>query len=263
MLICWQCIMRPLEQVQSDFLAMLAGQDAMDFGDSRVVATQTKTIYRRNYRENRLHALADTYEHALALVGRDYFRQLARRYVDLYPGESGDLNDYGEYFAEFLEQLLPAAPGGDNLAWLPDIARLDWARLQALRAPEEELSGLPALLLWPAEQQGEVRMRLHSSCTLINSGFPLYSLWLLARGDDQSVDLAAGAEPILICRIEDEVHVHALDVATAFLLQHWQTRPLAASLEVVHQSFPDTPLATLFASLNTLGAFADLWRETE
>lgn len=254
--------MRPLEQVQGDFLAMLEGQVLAAFGPSRIAAEQGMTIYRRNFTENRLHALADTYEHALALVGRDYFRQLARRYVRQHPGESGDLNDYGAQFAEFLEQLLPVAPGGDNLPWLPDIARLDWARLTALRAPEREVCGLSALLLWPAEGQGELRLRLHPSCTLLRSNYPLHALWRLARGDDQPVDLAAGAEAILVGRMAGEVQVHALDAAAADLLQHWQTQTLAESLAVVQQTRPGVDVAMLFAHLNNIGALADLWRNT-
>jgi len=255
--------MRPLEQLQKDFMVMLAGSSSMALGPSRVSAEQSQAIYRRNYRENHVQALADTYEHVATLVGMDYFHQLARRYLAIHPSRSGDLNDYGEHFADFLQELLPQAPGGEAIPYLPDMARLDWAWLRALRAPNGNTVALTTLASWPLEQQGEARMRLQPACTLLRSSYPLHALWRLASGEDLTVNLGMGGETVLVSRPGGQVQLHSLESATAFLIQHWmQGNTLAVSLAAVATHHPGADLGALFATINGLAVVGELWRNT-
>lgn len=252
--------MQPLEQLQARFMAMLSEDATVTFGPGRVPAEHSRTIYRRNYRENHVQALAGTYENVLALVGPDYFRQLALRYLAAYPSHSGDLNDYGGQFADFLAKLLPEAPGGESLPYLPDMARLDWACWQVLLAPRAQGTALQALLTWPTEQQGRARLRLAPSCQLLCSDYPVYRLWCLAQGEALRVDLACGGEAVLICRPGKAVLVQALDQATACILLKWQSHTLAESLEMVVAQHQDTDVSSLFAHLNVLPLIGELRR---
>lgn len=252
--------MQPLEQLQAHFMAMLSEGATVTFGPSRLSAEQSQVIYRRNYRENHVQALAGTYESVHTSVGPDYFRQLAHCYLAAYPSHSGDLNDYGGHFADFLAELLPETPGGESLPYLPDMARLDWACWQVLLAPRAQEPPLQTLLTWPAEQQGLARLRLAPSCQLLCSDYPVYRLWCLAQGEALRVDLASGGEAVLICRPGKAVQVQALDQATASLLLQWQSHTLAKSLEMVVTQHPDTDVSTLFAHLNTLALGGELWR---
>lgn len=251
--------MLPLEQLQQQFLAMLTGDTMVTLGLSRISAPQSRRIYQRNYRETHIQALAETFVHVATLVGTDYFRQLAHRYVTANPSFSGDLNDYGADFPAFLEQLLPHAPAGEGLSYLPDIARLDWACFHALRAPCGNPHALSELTGWTELQQGNARMQLHPACTLIVSPYPLHRLWKLATGDAQTVDVDAGSEAVLVSRPGLEVQVSLLDTATACLIQQWQRQPLAASLQIVASRHPGTDFIRLLPTLAPLGAVGALW----
>ena len=52
-----------------------------------------------------------------------FFGEAARQYIVGHPSLSGDLNDYGGEFAQFLA----AYPHAADLPYLPDVARLEWA----------------------------------------------------------------------------------------------------------------------------------------
>jgi len=61
-------------------------------------------IYRNNYRGNLHDALAGAYPVIKQLVGDEFFRFLARKYIEKYPSRSANLHQYGEE----LQFLLPA-----------------------------------------------------------------------------------------------------------------------------------------------------------
>src|SRR2546423_667622 len=75
-------------------------------------------VYRRNVLANLRGALAATYPVVARLVGSAFFDEAARRYALACPSASGDLNDYGASFADFLERYEQAR----SLAYLPDVA---------------------------------------------------------------------------------------------------------------------------------------------
>lgn len=272
--------MPPLEHMQSEFIGMLrdssaeladrdvspgnarregAQRESMAFGKSQVSPKKSQAIYRRNYRENHLQALIQTFEYTVTLVGEPYFRQLGCRYLAAHPSASGDLNDYGETFAGFLEELLPTVPNGDALPYLADVSRLDWARLKALRARQKK-SMLTDLLVRPAPLQQQARIQLHPACTLISSAYPLYSIWQLVNGDASSLDLGRGAEHLVVCRPEGEVHVHCVNGETAYFLAQWQKIPLGESLVLLNARYPRADLGAIIANLNWLAVIGALWR---
>lgn len=248
--------MQSLDQLQARFLAMLAGGAPISFGLSRISTLQSRNIYRGNYTENHIQALADTYEHVVALVGTAYFRQLGLRYLRSHPSRSGDLNFYGEHFSEFLETRLPSAPGGKTLPYLADMARLDWARLKSLTAAGSNPPTLTDLPTLSAQQQAHSRLQLNRSCTLLRSEFPLYSLWCLASGVTTAATLDTGGESVLVCRPGRIVEIQRLDSPTIHLLQLWQSHTLAQSLDELNTCYGSASLPAVFAGLN---AFANVF----
>ena len=57
------------------------------------------------------------------LVGEEFFRLLAKRFIEQHPSHSGNLHRYGSEMAEFLMHF----ENTQHLAYLPDVARLEWA----------------------------------------------------------------------------------------------------------------------------------------
>jgi hypothetical protein len=87
-------------------------------------------VYRNNVFVGLIEALERRYPVCMTLVGEDFFRAMARVYVELSPPRSPVLLTYGNDFAEFVETFPPAA----SLPYLADVVRLENARVAAFHA---------------------------------------------------------------------------------------------------------------------------------
>jgi hypothetical protein len=97
-------------------------------------ATRRFNVYRNNVFVSLTEALATRFPVCLALVGEEFFRAMARLYIELSPPRSPLLMTYGDDFADFIGTFPPAAP----VPYLCDIARLEAARTRAYHAVDEE-----------------------------------------------------------------------------------------------------------------------------
>ena len=88
-------------------------------------------LHANNIRETLTQSLRDSYPMAHMLLGEDYFRQSAHAYIALSPPVSGDLNLYGDSFADFLKHL----PGMVDYLYVPDIAAMEWLAHEAALQP--------------------------------------------------------------------------------------------------------------------------------
>ena len=89
-------------------------------------------VYRNNYRGNLHDTLAGAYPVMRQLVGEEFFRLLAKRFIEQHPSRSGNLHRYGGEMAEFLTHF----ENTQHLAYLPDMARLEWAYHRAYFADD-------------------------------------------------------------------------------------------------------------------------------
>lgn len=124
-----------LRELQLSFVeAVLAGNDVAIASQLKVRGGTPESrlkVYRNNTFSNLRAALADVYPVILRLVGEDFFKHAATHFIRAHPSTSGDLNDYGGGFGEFLAAFPPAA----ELPYLCDVARLEWARRRPTTPP--------------------------------------------------------------------------------------------------------------------------------
>ncbi|WP_201340061.1 DNA-binding domain-containing protein [Isorropodon fossajaponicum symbiont] len=67
-------------------------------------------IYRNHYTLSLIDALKASYSCVLRLVGEDFFKLLAKNYISVYPLSAGFLQNYGQFFAQFLKGFKPCKP---------------------------------------------------------------------------------------------------------------------------------------------------------
>jgi hypothetical protein len=91
-------------------------------------------VYRNNVFVGLIEALERRYPVCRTLVGEEFFRAMARLYVELSPPRSPVLLTYGSDFAEFVETFPPAA----SLPYLADVVRLENALVAAFHARDAE-----------------------------------------------------------------------------------------------------------------------------
>lgn len=159
------------------------------------------------YRHNADHAFRSALEIGFPVlrrrVGDDYFRQLAHHYRIASPSRSGDLHWVGKEFPAFLAGQL----GGGDYAWLADLARLEWAREAAAVCAELPAVGADALGGYAPEQLEHLVFTLQPSLALIDSPYPVFSVWLANQVEnappvDQLSDSECGVIHLRADRVE-------------------------------------------------------------
>ena len=90
-------------------------------------------IYRNNVVVGMIEGLRSTFPAIERLVGEAFFKATAKAYLGHEPPTSPLLFRYGKTFGDFLDGFPPAAP----VPYLGDVARLEWARLDAYHAADE------------------------------------------------------------------------------------------------------------------------------
>ncbi len=156
-------------------------------------------IYRHNVRSNLRGALQALYPVILKLVGEPFFNEAADRYADAWPSRSGDLNDFGGHFAEWIAQYRHAR----DLPYLPDVARLEYAWHEVFHAADSEPFELTRLAGVAPEDYGAIRFVPAAALRLLQSDFPVQRIHEINQdvfqGDD-TVEFGAGAEYVIVRR---------------------------------------------------------------
>lgn len=137
-------------------------------------------VYRNNVTVSLVDALADTFPVVQALVGEEFFRAMAKVFMQDNPPRSRLMAFYGHDFADFVSAFPPAA----SVPYLADVARLEMARVWAYHAADVSLiqpETLQAALADP-DKLTSFRLVLHPSVQVIESPFAVFSLWAAHQG---------------------------------------------------------------------------------
>lgn len=206
-------------------------------------------VYRNNVIVSLVDAMADTFPVTQALVGEEFFRAMARVFIQAHPVKTRVLAWMGAAFADFIETFAPAA----SLAYLADLARLEMLRVRAYHAadvPALELQAL-SLVLTRADALSNLRLLLHPSVFLLQSRYAVYSLWAAHQGElsieTVNPDLA---QAVLVFRRELDVEVLHLSAAQAhFVQQLAASAALAVAANEAAQQDPEFDLSSSLATL--------------
>jgi hypothetical protein len=190
---------RILAQLQSKFAAGLLDREATASDELRVSAL-VFGIHARNTRVSLRTALENIFPVTQRLVGSDCFSAMADHFVAAHPPAHGWLSVYGAEFPNFLARCQQVA----DLGYLPDLARLEWARVHAANAPDDPGLDLKALTCVSPELLESCLISLHVAATLLCSPFPVFEIWQAHQlADDETlkqINLAKGTQNILVSR---------------------------------------------------------------
>lgn len=220
-----------LRQLQQQFLQTFYRQNQPNsFGqlllsDENLAADQRLAIYHGSITESLAGSLREIYPVCEQLVGGEFFTGMACLYIDKTPSTSPDLGEYGDSFADFVRVFDPAAA----LPYLGDVCQLEWAVHQAYRAQDAEFLNLARLAKVPEQQQGQIIFSLVPSQTLLQSDYPIKTIWQVNQPDyegDIAVDLSVGGEKLLVCRHHFEIQIDALYDDEWLLLQSIQKQQI-------------------------------------
>ena len=218
-------------------------------------------IYRNNVIVSLIDALADTCPVTQQLVGEEFFRAMARLFVQDNPPRSRLLAFYGEGLADFIEAFAPAAA----VPYLADVARLEMLRVSAYHAADavplaaEDIARLLAdVAALPA-----ARIGLHPSLAVLRSGHAVVSLWAAHQAANVAGALAAVdpdvAEAALVLRAGLDVEISRIPEGTAVFIVHLrQGTAFGHAAERASEADPAFDLSATLGLLIRGGAITDM-----
>lgn len=137
-------------------------------------------IYRNNVITSLVNALAETFQVTRQLVGEDFFGAMAAEFVRRDPPACARLIDFGREFPSFIAAFPPAR----QVAYLADVARLEYDYVQAYHAAD--LTALsPAefqAAIETVEIDGHFCLELHPGFYWLQSSFAIVSIWSAHHG---------------------------------------------------------------------------------
>jgi hypothetical protein len=184
-------------------------------------------IYRNTAFSALVNALRLSFPAVQRLVGADFFEAAAREFIESALPASAYLNDYGAGFPGFLRDFPPAGA----LAYLGDVAQLEWAVNRALHAEDAPRLDLTRLARLHESERSRVSFSAHPALSLLRLDSPADAIWraVLDQNDAAmaAIDLTAGPVHLLIERDATGVQVRRLGAAAwEFTAQLCAGRPL-------------------------------------
>ncbi len=174
------------------------------------------SVYRNNVKASLVAALKAKFTVIERLVGEEFFEATALVFVERHPPRSPVLAEYGGGFASFLEVFEPAA----DLPYLPDVARLEWARHRAFHAADATPVAIDRLATLAADDLHDTRLTLHPATAVAASPWPIVSIWTTNTFDAETRRIGPdhAGEIALITRPQDDVLVNVLPPGSDLLI---------------------------------------------
>lgn len=249
----------PLDQLQNRFRAAVLG------GDDRLLATllapgldpaiptaRRIAVHRNTYFGSLTEALAAAYPVTEKLTGTAFFALAARAFIDANPPAKPDLAAYGGGFGAFLDTFPPAS----SVPYLGDVARLEWALVEATFAADADPLDPAALTRVPPDQVAGLIFAFHPSARLVQCRWAAHSIWLAHRSDPPApVDPAAGPEQVLLVRPADRMLTERLSQGEAALIAALMSgESLGGAAAAALAAEPGLDLSAALGRLLRLGA---------
>ncbi len=200
--------------------------------DAGMSPAERLDVYRSTFASVLTKALRLSYPAVHRLVGAEFFEGTARIFIQASTPKSACLDDYGEGFAEFLSDFEPAS----SLAYLPDVARLEWSVSRVLHAPDAEPLDAQRLVALEEAERARVSFVPHPSVGLLRVDHPADLIWRAVLDEDDAalsaIDPCAGPVWLLTERLPTGVEVRRMsESAWRFTSALCEGRPLAAALD--------------------------------
>lgn len=215
-----------LQNLQLEFAdAIYSGNLQME----SVLPVQNLHIYQNNVLTHLIQTLQNTYPLIEKLVGEDFFRICAKEYIKQYPSRSGNLNEYGEYFSDFLVKYEPVK----ELVYLTEVANFEWTCHILLTAASANRVDVNLLKKIAPEQYEQIHFTLHPASKIIKFYYPILRIIELCQSDiDDNIDLGEDGVNLLIIRRDLDIALIQLPSSDfTFLSSLADNMSLAAALD--------------------------------
>lgn len=206
-------------------------------------------VYRNTVLRGAADALANAYPAVRRLVGDAFFDALAIAYFAAARPRERSMSLFGVGFAEFLA----TSPGVTEVPYLPDVARLDRAWLEAHTEADAPALNVEDLAAYAPDELIKLGMSLHPSVRIVPLSWSVYDAWAANRmgdGAERTARTLARADArVLVWRRRNEVQSAPIGAGEAvFLAAIAKGAPLAAAAERALAGDSDFDVSAAFAN---------------
>lgn len=216
-------------------------------------------VYRNTVMKACIDALQANYPAVARLVGDEWFRAAAARYVRAHLPREPMLVRYGEDFPTFLSSFEPA----QDMPWLAGVARLDRFWSEAHVARDQAPLSADALAALPLEALARTALQPHATARWAwFAEQPILSLWqrnrrALSEVEVSLADIAWVGEGVLLTRPQSEVIWKSIGAgASAFLDMCARGAILADAAAAAQTADAEVDLTQVLAALLDAGALS-------
>ncbi|MFZ6817234.1 putative DNA-binding domain-containing protein [Undibacterium sp. Ji22W] len=249
-----------LQSAQEVFVDLLLDREQtlpteMFSGDQAMCAERLR-IYRGNLHAVWTNALKNAYPVIYQLVGDAFFEQLSILYGFQSPSRSGDLNIFGQDFADFLRDEVSVI----EFPYFTAVAVLEWQQHLAYYAADVVALDLTNFLSIAGDKAAQYRFDFHPGVALVQSNFPSVQICLAHQaGLTQEFDLPLNTPSYaLVSRKDWRVDLTQLSQAEyVALLALRASDSLGAALEKALELDPEFDIAAALQNWFQRGIFIE------
>ncbi len=221
-----------------------------------IEAEERLAIYRDGYPARVLEALEESYPAVANILGDGSFANLTRRYLATISLASCDLNNAGQRLPSYLAHDSLS----ENLAFLADLARLEWAVRCAFHAHDTQPISATAFAAWNMNDWERAVFSFQPSAAVVSSPWPIYTLWQ-SRDDDRTaidIDLRDRPQAVLVYRRGYDVDCKMIAAAQrrAFEILQAGTTLAEASAALAEAEHAATDITQIFGDWMRMGLIA-------
>lgn len=152
--------------------------------DLSFLPKQRMDVYRTTARSAHVSALMDSYPVCRAILGDNYFKQIAKLYFVQTPSRSADMNEYGDSFPGFIAQLYNQREELRDYYYLIDLARLEWEYQKIYFSTDAVTFDVEIFQRDCERLGGNAVLALQPCISLMSSSFQIFEIWDMHRSDN-------------------------------------------------------------------------------
>ena len=192
-------------------------------GNAKLSAVLRLEVYANAYFYRILDCLTGDYGALVWAIGETAFHDLVTLYLLVHPPDHPSLRFAGARLPDFLATHRKATPFRRRWPWAADLARLEWALVDAFDAPDAELLSHEDLAALPPEKWQELGLRFHPSAQLLPLGWDVHEVRKPYDGGAHQSSTRAPAPKrakvsLCVWRRSERVYFRALDALEADLM---------------------------------------------
>jgi len=166
--------------------------------DSQSISAQgLMGIYQHSAIANTINTLSLSYPVIEKLVGQDFFKAMCREYILKNWPESGNMDDYGQSFSQFLAEYEQAK----QLSYLEDVARLEWLFHQSALADDSYNFDWSTLAKVAEADILKLNFLLSPSVKIIHCDVPVDKIWQMNQPnaqEDKALTIEVGNKTFIV-----------------------------------------------------------------